>query len=144
MGKSATFENDLMKLIFWGDEIVGLAQNDGSPVTQLYVSLHTADPSQGDQTANEVQSGQYGGYARVAVARSSSGWNIVENAVSPVDAIVFPACTGGSLGNVAFVGVGLEASGAGLLLYSGQLNPYITLAIGVQPQLTTGSTITEA
>ena len=71
MGKSAAFENALLELIFQGTEIPGLAQNDGSPVTQLWLSLHTADPTSGDQTTNEVATGQYAGYARVGVARSS-------------------------------------------------------------------------
>ena len=69
-GKSATFENDILKLIFNGTAITNVADNAAtSPLANLYVSLHTADPTDaGNQTSNEIS---YTGYARVAVARNS-------------------------------------------------------------------------
>ena len=51
MSKGNTFENDWMKLIFNATAIANIADNAASsPLTNLYVSLHTADPGEtGDQ-----------------------------------------------------------------------------------------------
>jgi len=106
----------------------------------LYVSLHTADPGEaGSQTTNEIG---YTSYARVAVARSSGGWTVTNNSVSPTAAITFPAGTGGS-GTASYFGVGTASSAAGVLLYSGTVTPNIVCGNGVTPQLTTATAITE-
>ena len=45
MAKSSTFESDLLKLVFQGAAIANIADNAASsPLTSLYVALHTADP----------------------------------------------------------------------------------------------------
>lgn len=141
MSKSNAFENDLLELIFNGVAIANLADNAASsPLTNLYVSLHTADPGEaGDQSTNETT---YTSYARVAVARTSGGWTVTGNSVSPVANIDFPAATGGS-GTITFFGVGSASSGAGVLYYSGTVTPNISVTAGVTPRLTTASTITE-
>ena len=142
MSKGNTFENDLLKLIFTAAAIANLADNAGSsPVTNLYVSLHTADPGEGgDQTSSEVS---YTSYARVAVARTAGGWTVTANSVSPASDITFPKGTGGS-GTATHFGVGTAASGAGKLLYSGTIAPNITCGNGVIPVLEAASTtITE-
>ena len=47
MPKSSTFDNDLLKLIFNATAIANIADNAGSsPLTNLYLSLHTADGPQ--------------------------------------------------------------------------------------------------
>lgn len=141
MSKSNTFENDWLKLIFNATAIANLADNAASsPLTNLYVSLHTADPGEsGNQSTNEIA---YTSYARVAVARTSGGWTVTNNSVSPVANIDFPAATGGS-GTVTYFGVGSASSGAGTLYYSGTVTPNISVTSGVTPRLTTASTITE-
>ena len=140
--KGDTFENDLLKLIFNATAIANLADNAASsPLTNLYVSLHTADPGEaGDQTTSEIS---YTGYARVAVARTSGGWTVSANSVSPVANIDFPASTGGAGGTVTHFTVGTASSGAGKILYSGTVTPNITVSNGVIPRLTTASAITE-
>jgi hypothetical protein len=141
MSKSNAFENDLLELIFNGVAIANLADNAASsPLTNLYVSLHTADPGEaGDQSTNEAT---YTSYARVAVARTAGGWTVTGNSVSPVANIDFPAATGGS-GTITYFGVGSASSGAGVLYYSGTVTPNISVTAGVTPRLTTASTITE-
>ena len=141
MSKGNTFENDLLKLIFNATAIANIADNAGSsPLTNLYVSLHTADPGEGgDQTTSEAS---YTSYARVAVARTSGGWTVTGNGVSPAANITFPAGTGGS-GTVTHFGVGTASSGAGKLLYSGTVSPNIVTGSGITPVLTTASAITE-
>jgi hypothetical protein len=141
MSKGNTFENDLLKLIFQAVTIANIAINATSgPLTDLYVSLHTADPGEtGDQTTNEAT---YTGYARVAVVRSAVGWTVTANSVSPAANIDFPVGTAGS-DTVTHFGVGTASSGAGKLLYSGTVTPDITTGDAVIPRLTTASAITE-
>ncbi len=141
MSKGNTFENDLLKLIFNATAIGNIADNAGtSPLTNLYVSLHTADPGEaGDQTTNECA---YTSYARVAVARTSGGWTVTGNSVSPAANIDFPAATGGTE-TITHAAVGTDASGAGKLLYSGNLSTSISITSGTAPRLTTSTVITE-
>lgn len=141
MSKGNTWENDLLLLTFNATAIANIADNAGtSPLTNLYVSLHTADPGEaGNQETNEAT---YTSYARVAVARTSGGWTVTDNSVSPVSNINFPAGTGGS-GTVTHFGVGTAASGTGKLLYSGTVTPNIVTGSGVTPVLTTATAITE-
>lgn len=141
MSKSDTFENSLLKLIFQGTAIANLADNaSGSPLTNLAVALHTADPGEtGVQTTNEAD---YGAYARVSVARSTAGWTIATNTVTPAATISFPAATSGT-NTVTHFSVGPTGGGATTIFYSGTVTPNIVVTSGVTPQLTTASTITE-
>ncbi|PUA17279.1 hypothetical protein [Glaciimonas sp. PCH181] len=144
MSKSDVFEKDLLGLIFNATAIANMADNAaGAPLTNLYVSLHTADPGEsGTQATSEVA---YTSYARVAVARTSGGWTLGAGAsgtISPAANISFPAGTGGT-GTATFFGIGTAASGAGKLLYSGAISPNIVTGNGITPVLTTASTITE-
>ena len=141
MSKSNSLETSLLGLLFNATAIANIADNAASsPLTALYVSLHTADPGEGgNQTTNEAA---YTSYARVAVNRNSGGWTVSGNSVSPVATISFPAATGGGETETHF-GIGTASSGAGVLLYSGAISPTIGVSNGVTPQLTTASTITE-
>lgn len=142
MGKSAALDNGLLLLIFNAVNLSLLADNTvTTPLTSLYVSLHTADPTAaGNQVTNETA---YTGYTRIAVARTSAGWTVAGNSVSPAAAITFPACTGSPGGAITYAAVGELSTGAGKILYSGVLTPAITMAVGVTPQMTTSTTITE-
>ncbi|TBE54481.1 hypothetical protein U8P68_10950 [Rhizobium ruizarguesonis] len=141
MSKGNTFENDWLKLIFNATAIANIADNAASsPLTNLYVSLHTADPGEaGDQTTSEAT---YTSYARVAVARTSGGFTVTGNSVSPVANIDFPAATAGT-NTITHFAIGTASSGAGKLLYSGSVTPNISVSSGVTPRLTTASTVTE-
>lgn len=140
-GKSNTFENDLLKLIFNATTIANIANNaTASPATNLYVSLHTADPGEaGTQSTSECT---YTGYARVAVARTAGGWTVTGSSVSPAANITFPECTGGS-NTVTHWAIGLSSSGTGYLIYAGTVTPNISVVSGVTPILTTSSAVTE-
>jgi hypothetical protein len=142
MSKANTFENDWMKLIFQATAIANIADNAASaPLTNLYVSLHTADPGEaGDQTTSETG---YTGYARIAVARTSGGFTVTANSVSPVAVVDFGECTASPGAALTHFGIGTASSGAGKLLYSGTLTPNVTMAVGVVPRVKTTSTITE-
>ena len=143
MSKSNTFENDYLKLVFWGTAIANIADNAAvSPLTNIYIALHTGDPGEsGVQSTNEIS---YTGYARVAVARSAAGWAISGNVVTPVANIAFPnptAVTGTPVATHCSIGVAV--SGASKILYRGVLNPGIQIIVGKPPTILTTSSINE-
>ena len=139
--KGNTWINDYFQLLFNATAVATIADNAAStPLTNLYVSLHTADPTAaGNQSSNETA---YTGYARVAVSRSGTGWTVTGQTVTPASAITFPACTGGT-STITYFGVGTLVSGVGKLLYAGPLTPNISVSTGVTPQVTTATTLTE-
>jgi hypothetical protein len=139
-GKGATFCNDLLKLIFQAVTISGVARDDAAPITNIFWSLHTADPgSAGTQTTSEAA---YTSYARVAVARTAGGHTVTANSVSPAATISFIAATGGSE-TETFGMAGTLTSGAGKQLYRGPISPTLVVASGTTPTLTTASAFTE-
>jgi hypothetical protein len=141
MSKGDTFENDLLKLIFNATAIANVADNAAtSPLTQLFVSLHTADVGEaGSQTTNEVA---YTGYARVGVNRNTGGFTVTANSVSPAANIDFGACTAGTA-TATHWAVGTASTGTGKVLYKGTISPSISISTGVTPRLTTATAITE-
>ena len=145
-GTDVTFANDLLLLIFQATTIANIAENASySPITNLYVALHTANPETtagsgtvGTQNASEAA---YTSYARVAVARSSGGWTVSTNTVVPAATISFPQATGGSE-TETYASIGKSVSGATLMFWYGSISPTIAVSNGVTPQLTTASTLT--
>lgn len=108
--------------------------------TTLYMSLHTGTiGAGGDQTTNEVT---YTGYARVAVARNSSGtFTAAASGASESNAIVqFGNPTAGSFPIVAtHVAIGESASGAGTAIQYTTLNSALTINLNVQPNFAVGT-----
>ena len=140
MSKGDTFETDILDLIFNATPIADLAADDQTtPVTTLTVALHTT-PGPGDAGTQLTNEATYGGYVRVAVARTSGGWTVATGSVSPVANIDFVEATSGSETITHFsVGSGV----ANKLLYWGTVTPNIAVVTGVTPRLTTASTVTE-
>ena len=139
--KSNTFRNDLLKLIFNGTAISGLADNAAAPLTTLYLALHTSDPGDaGNQSTSEVA---YTGYTRVAVVRTSGGWTVSGGSVSPTNPIEFGEMSGGTAGTATYATIGTDSTGSGKVLYRGALTPTIPFNVGVTPRLRTTTTITE-
>lgn len=132
MPKSTTYCNDLLKLIFNATAIANIADNAAaSPLTNLYLSLHTADPGIGGaQTTNETS---YTNYARIAVARTSGGWTVTSNSAANTALAQFAQC-GATGATISHVAIGTAASGAGKVLYAGALNSSLSVANGIQPQ----------
>lgn len=131
-----TFENDLLSLIFTATAIANIADNAASsPITNIYISLHTGDPGEsGDQTTSEAT---YTSYARVAVARTTSGWTVTSGTCDNDAEIAFPAATGGS-NTISHVGAGTAPSGAGKLLASGALTASLAVSSGITPRFAAG------
>lgn len=145
MSKSNTFENDLLLLIFNNAAIANIGDAAGiigsAAAGSLYWTLHTADPGEaGTAITSETA---YTGYARVAAARSTAGFTVAGNSVSPPANVDFGECTAAPGTAITHFGIVNTASGAGKLLYKGAMTPNITMAVGVIPRIKTTSTITE-
>lgn len=146
MSKSDFLENAILKLIFNATAIANIADNAAaSPLTNLYWALHISDP--GDSGVQNTNETSYGSYARQAVARTTGGMTAAAaGSTSPVANVVFPAATSPNLPTVqsiTYASIGVAVSGATNILYSGPVTPNINVSTGVQPILTTASTITE-
>jgi hypothetical protein len=144
VSKANAWETLVLQLLFENANSANIGDATGlrgsSTAGSLYFSLHTSDPGEaGDQTTNEIA---YTSYARVAVARSSSGWTVTGNAVAVDANVVFPAGTGGS-GTATHWGLGTASSLTGILLYKGAISPTIVCGSGVTPTLTAGTVVTE-
>lgn len=143
MPKSTSTCNSLLALMYRATAWANVADNAAaSPLTNTYLSLHTANLSAGtnQQTENETA---YTNYARAAVARST-GWAAPSSGATQNAALVqFPQCgaTGATLTHVA---AGTNSSGAGNVWHYGALNSSLAVANGITPQFAASAlTITE-
>lgn len=145
MPKSTVFSNNIIDLIFNGIAITDLAENDAtSPLTNLYLSLHTASPGiGGNQTTNETA---YTNYARIAVSRVGyAGWTAASLGAALNAALAQFAQCGVTGATITHVGIGTASSGAGKMLYAGALNASLAVSNGIQPQFAAGAlSVTEA
>lgn len=144
MPKSTSASNSILALIFNATTWNNIAENDSSsPATNLYLSLHTADPGVGgSQTTNETS---YTNYARIAVARTTGGWDAPSGGATANAALAQFAQCGASGATLTHVAIGTDSSGAGLVLYSGALTSSLAVANGIQPQFAAGALdVTEA
>lgn len=140
MSMSNTTETAILSLIFNATAWANYADNAAtSPQTNIHTALHTADP--GETGTMATSEAAYTSYARVNVARTSGGWTVTGNSVSPVATISFPAGTGGS-GTGTHFSIGKTGGGATDILFKGTVTPNITFGNGVTPQLSTATTIT--
>lgn len=136
MSASNSFETSLLQLLFNATTFLDLAENKvTTPATNLYVSLHTADPGEaGTQVTNETA---YTNYARLAVARTSGGWTISGSSVSNAAVATFAQC-GATGATITHFGIGQNASGAGVLHFSGALGTPVVVSSGVTPEFAIG------
>jgi hypothetical protein len=143
MPKSTSTCNSIINLMYRATAWADVAENDtSSPLTNTYVSLHTADLTAGTNTQTQNETA-YTNYARQAVARST-GWDAASGgATTNAATISFPQCgvTGATLTHVA---VGTASSGAGTVWHYGALNASLAVSAGITPQFAAASlTITE-
>jgi hypothetical protein len=135
-------DSGLLLLLFNNTNFANIGDATGlqgsATAGSLYVSLHTADPTDvGDQTTNETA---YTNYAREAVPRSGAGWTV--SGTTPTQAanaavIDFPQC-GATGATVTYFGIGTALSGAGLLLFSGVLGAALAVVNGMTPEFPIG------
>ena len=137
MSFSNTFETGLLALIFNATTLTNIADNAASaPLTDLYVALHTADPTDsGTQSSSEAT---YTSYARVAVARTSGGWTVSGDTVDNTAQIAFPEATGGS-NTITHFSVGYASSGATTIIMHGALTSSLAVSNGITPTFAIGA-----
>ena len=138
MPKSTATCNSVLALIFNATAWADIAENDSSsPLANLYVSLHTADPGVGNnQTTNETS---YTNYARVAVARTTSGWDAPSGGATANAALIQFAQCGVTGATITHVAIGTASGGSGTVLYAGALSSSLAVANGIQPQFAAGA-----
>lgn len=132
MPKATNAANALLLLLFNATTWDGFAENDTtSPFTNLYLSLHTADPGVGgSQLTNETS---FTNYVRIAIVRTSGGWTVVTNTATNAALAQFAQC-GASGATITHVAIGTAASGAGTVLYAGALSASLAVSNLIQPQ----------
>jgi hypothetical protein len=129
MSKSNTTENDVLKCILQGTDPSWRAG------ATIYLALYTADPGEtGTAITNETV---YTNYVRKAITKAT-GWTDGGSTFTNSDLIQFDVCgvTGATITHVALV---TTASGAGQILYSGQLNSPLAVSNLIQPQFAIGA-----
>lgn len=144
MPKSTALCNQYLGLVFNATAMPNIADNaSSSPLTNLYLSLHSASPGTGgNQTTNEIS---YTPYARLAVVRTNVGWVVPSGGATSNAALAqFATCSGAGV-TATYVGIGTAATGSGTMLYQGALNGAgLAIADLIQPQFNTnGLTVTE-
>lgn len=123
MSFSNDAENAVLEQVFRG---TALPWNGN---TNLWLALFTADPGETGSLASEAT---YGGYARVAVNRST-GFTVTGNQVANSALVQFAQCTSGS-NTITHCAVVTAASGAATVLVKAALNTSIPVSTGIQPQ----------
>lgn len=139
MSATNALENAILALLFENAN-TGLGIGDATGLRgsttagSAYVSLHTADPGEtGNQSTSETA---YTNYARVAVARSTTGWTVAAGVCDNDAAIIYPQCgaTGSTITNF---GIGSDPSGTGNLWLKGAAS--LTVSNGITPQFAPGA-----
>lgn len=133
MSASTSFQTAILKLLLTNTAIANIGDSSGlqgsGTAGSLYIALHTADPSSGNQSTSEAS---YTGYSRVAVARSTSGWSVSGNDYSNVSAVTFGKATAGS-STVTHFSIGTSSTGSGQILLSGALDTQRSITADVTP-----------
>lgn len=138
MSATNVFENGILSLVFENANYANIGDATGlrgsTTAGVFYISLHTADPGEGG-SQNTTESA-YTNYARVSVARSTSGWTVASGVADNDGAITFPQCgvTGSSVTNF---GVGSDSSGVGNLYFKGA--SVLTVSQNVTPSFAAGA-----
>lgn len=142
MSATDNLESGVLGLILNNANIANIGDATGlrgsSVAGSLYISLHTADPTDaGTQTSSETS---YTNYARVAISRSGTAWTI--SGTSPTNAanaaaINFATC-GTTGATITHFGVGVNSAGAGALLFKGALTSSLAVSNGITPSFAIG------
>jgi hypothetical protein len=140
MAKGSAWANELLLLIYNAVSTTNLATSTGA--TDIYVALHTGDPTGGTAATNEAT---YGGYSRIAVARTSGGWTVSGNQVQNVAEILFNASNDATSETITHFSTTDAATGTSRILHTGAASPNVPISNGVQPKVNpNGITITES
>ena len=128
MPKGPTTQTEMLKVLFLSNFDPTWRTN-----AKVYVSLHTADPSAGNQLSSEAT---YASYDRVEMNKTAGGWTIATNTSKNAVAIVFPKCTGAGGAACTHIAVGTvdKITGGGQILVCGPLDDSLAVANLIRPQ----------
>lgn len=131
-------ETALLQLLFENADWANIGDATGlqgsSTPGSFFFALFTADPTDTGSTANECA---YTSYARVAVARSTSGFTVTGDTVTNDNDIEFPQATGGS--ETATHGAIMTASSGGTMIVHGALTASLAISNLITPRVPAGS-----
>lgn len=138
MSATNALETAILDLVFNKtlDSIFGTLSGTGD--ASFYLALFTADPTETGSLTNEAD---YGGYARIAVARTAGGWTVSGNQASNTALVQFVKSTATGA-DVKYVGICSGATkGAGTCLIVLQLTTDTPTTTGIQPQFDAGTLV---
>jgi hypothetical protein len=129
MSFSNSAETSVLEQVFIGTALPWDANTD------LWIALHTASPT---DTGTAVSfEANYGGYARIALARATD-FSVVGNLVSNANLEQFALCTSGS-NTITYASIVTTASGAGTIISYAALSSSVVVSTGIQPQFAIGA-----
>ncbi len=140
-GFGATAAANIIKLIFQATAWALVADNAAStPLTSLWLTLHTASPSGG---TGSTSAAAYTSYVYKSMTRASGAGGFTQSGATMnlTDLTSFAAATGGSE-TETHIGVVQSSSGAAVLIIWGTITPNIVVSNGVTPQITTATFLT--
>lgn len=123
--KTAATKAAFLRLYYQGASWSDVGDAQGSDV--IYVSAHTSDPGpSGKQTTHEAN---FGGYARVAISRSPSGWKIQNETCTNAAPLQFAECLSGN-NTITHIATGKLASGPGDIAHVIELESPRSITLG--------------
>lgn len=133
-----TTQTEVLKVLFLSNFDPSWRTN-----SNVYVSLHTADPSAGNQLTSEAT---YLSYDRVQVVKTAVGWTVATNTSKNASAIQFPKCTGAGGSPCTHIAIGTvdKVTGAGQILACGPLDDQLQVANLIRPQFEALALVTTA
>jgi hypothetical protein len=143
MSLTTAMENDIIELLFLNTGISNVGDSTGlrgsTAAGNFYVALYISNPGETGSAGTEAS---FGGYARVAVPRTTGGFTVGANAdtVTNTAAIAFPECTGAPSQTITHWGLhrGPSSPGADLIIY-GALSASKLVETGVTLQISAGN-----
>ena len=137
----ASFADDMMRLIYFGDSISGIADNTATnPVNNFYVALHTANPADGDGNQSTYEA-TFIGYQREIMSRSNVSWDITSGSVAIKTDIVFNQALDEANESVEYFSIGMDEFNPSKILHAGSLGRSVPMHAGVSVTINAGGTI---
>ncbi len=140
MSATDAFENKILSLYLENAAAANIGDAGGlqpsATAGSVYVSLHTADPGDTAGTGQTQNESAYTDYARVAVARSTSGWTVAAGVGDNDGAITFPLC-GATGSTITHAALGSASSGSGNRDINGTAS--LVVSAGVTPSFAAGA-----
>lgn len=134
-----SFETSLLQLIFLNTALGDLGSIAGlqpaSAAGTIYISLHTADPTEA-AASQSVSEMTYTGYARSGALRDGTGWVVTGNVADNFAAEQMGENTGSSETSTHFM-LGFASSGATTAYMIGTAS--LVVSVGVDPEFAAGA-----